>query len=130
MEGEGKSVRTQFHGRHFPDLPGGEITIEGSIVKHCTRSSNKEKSKIKKMGWEKKEERALFKNRISAATENKEEKGNRSSQKKDLILERGGRMYVLYAMVVTFPTCHVERLPLKAPAPLNTAPQQQRKVQR
>ena len=77
----------------------------------------------------KKEERALFKNRISAATENKEEKGNRSSQKKDLILERGGRVYILYAMFVTFPTCHVERLPLKAPAPLNTAPQQQRKVQ-
>ena len=38
-------------------------------------------------------------------------------------------MYVLFAMFVTFPTSHVERLPLKATAPLNTAPQQQRKVQ-
>jgi len=25
------------HARHFPDLPGGEITIEGSsTAKHCT----------------------------------------------------------------------------------------------
>jgi len=30
-------------------------------------------------------------------------------------------------MVVTFPTCHVERSPLKAPADSNTAPQQQNK---
>ena len=35
-EGE-KSVRTVMHVRHFPDLPFGEITIEGtSFVKHCT----------------------------------------------------------------------------------------------
>ena len=32
-----KSVRTFSHGRHFPDLPFGDITIEGSsTVKHCT----------------------------------------------------------------------------------------------
>jgi hypothetical protein len=38
----GKSVRTLFHGRHFPDLPGGEITIEvTSIVKHCTTATKK-----------------------------------------------------------------------------------------
>ena len=71
--GEGKSVRTSIHGRHFPDLPCGEITIEGiSTVKHCTTHSNKEKSKDKN-GFEKKEERALFKNRISAATERRRE---------------------------------------------------------
>ena len=45
---------TFVHARHFPDLPGGEITIEGtSTVKHCTTHSNKEKSKDKN-GFEKK----------------------------------------------------------------------------
>jgi hypothetical protein len=35
-EGKKRRVRTSQHGRHFPDLPGGEITIEGnSILKHC-----------------------------------------------------------------------------------------------
>jgi len=59
------------------------------------------------------------------------EEGNTCKRKepnKDPILERG-RVYVLDAMVVTFPTSHVERSPLKARAPSNTAPQQQRKVQ-
>ena len=38
----GKSVRTCKHVRHFPDLPGGEITIEGrSIGKHCTHQQRK-----------------------------------------------------------------------------------------
>jgi len=33
----GKSVRTLLHVRHFPDLPFGEVTIEGlSPLKHCT----------------------------------------------------------------------------------------------
>jgi len=59
--------------------------------------------------------RALFKNIISAGTK-KEEKGKRNSQKIDPILERGGGVHVLDIMVVTFPTCHVERSPLKAPA--------------
>ena len=56
----GKSVRTVCHGRHFPDLPGGEITIEGtSTHKHCTTSSNnKEKSKDKN-GWGGKEEESI-----------------------------------------------------------------------
>ena len=44
--------------------------------------------------------------------------------------EREG-VYVLRYMFVTFPTCQVERSPLKATAPENTAPQQQqRTVQR
>jgi len=48
-----KSERTSFHVYHFPDLPGGEITIEGSsIVKHCT-TATKKKSKDKN-GLEKK----------------------------------------------------------------------------
>jgi len=38
-------------------------------------------------------------------------------------------VYVLRFMVVTFPTFHAERSPLKAPAKENTAPQQQTKVQ-
>ena len=66
----------------------------------------------------------MFKNRISAATERR--RGNRSSQKKTRSWRGEGRVYVLDCMVVTFPTCHAERSPLKAVAPLNTAPQQQR----
>ena len=43
----GKSVRTSFHGRHFPDLPGGEITIEvTSTVKHCTTAIKKSRIKM------------------------------------------------------------------------------------
>ena len=66
----GKSVRTLCHVRHFPNLPGGEITIEGnSTGKHCITATKK--SPRIKMGLKKKEERALFKNRISAATRKK-----------------------------------------------------------
>ena len=36
-------------------------------------------------------------------------------------------MYVLAYMVVTFPTCQVDRSLLKSPASKNTAPPQQRK---
>ena len=43
-----ESERTCMHGRHSPDLPCGEITIEDtSTVKHCTTHSNREKSKDK-----------------------------------------------------------------------------------
>jgi len=57
----------------------------------------------------------LFKNRISAA---QKEEGKKKMPKKDPILKRGReRVYVLDCMVVTSPTSHVERLPLKAPAP-------------
>ena len=53
----GKSVRTVIHVRYFPDLPGGEIAIEGtSFGKHCTTQHNKEKSKDKN-GWGKKKRR-------------------------------------------------------------------------
>ena len=42
-----------IHARHFPDLPGGEITIEGSsILKHYT-TATKKSSRIE-MGLEKK----------------------------------------------------------------------------
>jgi hypothetical protein len=49
-------ARTVIHGHHFPDLPFGEITIEGtSSVKHCTTSAATKKSpRNKEMGWEKK----------------------------------------------------------------------------
>jgi hypothetical protein len=60
------------HDRHFPDLPGGEITIEVTgFVKHCT-TATKKSSRIKN-GLQKKEERALVKNRISAAAERRRE---------------------------------------------------------
>ena len=84
-----KSVRTDLHGRHFPDLPFGEITIEGtSIVKHCTTAATKKSPRIK-MGWKKKEEKTLFKKRISAGTERKEG-DERKQPKKHPILERRG----------------------------------------
>ena len=71
------------------------------------------------MGWGRKEKRALFKNRISAATEREEEKRNKKREKKQKKTRscRGeGRVYVLDSMVVTFPTCQAERSPLKAAA--------------
>ena len=50
LERERKSVRTSLHVLHFPDLPCGEITIEGtSIVKHCT-TATKKSPRIIKMG--------------------------------------------------------------------------------
>ena len=40
--GGGENVRTCCHVRHFPDLPFGEITIEGtSSEKHCTITTKK-----------------------------------------------------------------------------------------
>jgi hypothetical protein len=56
------------------------------------------------------------------------EEGEIEATKKRPDLGEGGRVYVLCSMFVTFPTCQAERLPLKARAALNTAPQQQRKV--
>ena len=48
----GKSERTCIHGNHFPDLPCGEITIEGtSFVKHCTTATTKKSNN----GFEKKD---------------------------------------------------------------------------
>ena len=77
------------------------------------------------MGWKKKAERALFKNRMSAATERR--RGKRSSLKKTQSFgEGGGRVYVLDLMSVTFPTCHLERSPLKAPLKANTVPHRNR----
>ena len=59
----------------------------------------------------------MFKNRISAATGRRK----KEAPKKDPIWEeRGKRVYVLPDMAVTFPTCHLERSPLKASAPANT----------
>ena len=41
-----KSVRTFLHVRHFPNLPCGEITIEGlSPFKHCITTSKKSRKK-------------------------------------------------------------------------------------
>ena len=73
LERGGKSVHvhTLLHARHFPDLPFGEITIEGtSFTEHYT-TTTKKSTKIK-MGWKKKGEKASFKNRVSAATQKEE----------------------------------------------------------
>jgi hypothetical protein len=62
-----------LHVHHFPDLPGGEITIEVTgTIKHCTTAATIKSSTIKN-GLQKKEGRALVKNRISAATERNRE---------------------------------------------------------
>ena len=44
------------------------------------------------------------------------EEGKIEATKKRPDLERGGWVNVLVAMIVTFPTSHAERSPLKAPA--------------
>ena len=52
--GKSVHVRTCIHVRHFPDLPGGEITIEfTSTLKHCTTATKKNSPRMK-MGWKKK----------------------------------------------------------------------------
>ena len=68
----------------------------------------------------------MFKKRISADTERR--RGKEAAKTRLDIGEGVERVYVLFSMFVTFPTSHVERLPLKASANLNTAPQQQIKV--
>jgi len=111
-----ESVRTCSHFRHFPDLPGGKISIEGiSTEKHCATATKK---KVQGQKWvgKKKEERALNKNRISASAK---EEGKQKQPREDRSWGGGGegkRVYVLYLMVVTFPTCHLERSLLKPPA--------------
>ena len=78
-EGEGgegeECIRTVCHLRHFPDIPGGNITIECTgRLKHCNMRARQHKTNSNdKNGLEKKEKRALFKNRISAATERRGE---------------------------------------------------------
>ena len=52
---------------------------------------------------------------------------NKGEKEKETAKERpdlgeGERVYVLKYMFVTFPTCQVERSPLKAAASANTAP--------
>ena len=54
----GGRVRTVIHARYFPDLPGREITIEGSSRgKHCTTATKK--SPRMKMGLEKKKRKSI-----------------------------------------------------------------------
>ena len=54
--------------------------------------------------------------KIELVLPQKEKKGKRDSLKKTQSWRGGERVYVLYAMVVTSPTCQVERSPLKASA--------------
>ena len=130
-------IRTSIHGRHIPDLPCGEITIEvTSLFKHCTTAATKKCPRIN-MGKKKRgrEDCSNIYGRISIQVHVKKgRRQRRKSEKKDpILLEKEKRVYVLEYMVVTFPTCHAERLPLKAPAPQNTAPhtaaQQQREAE-
>ena len=56
----------------------------------------------------------MLENGISAATERR--RGKEIAKKRPDLGEGGKRVYVLASMLVTFPTCQVERSPLKAPA--------------
>ena len=121
LEMGGKSVRTLLHVRHFPDLPCGKITIEGSsTLKHCTHTATKKSPRIK-MGWKKRGKN--IKNRIISASAKKGRRKKETANKIPDLVERGvERVYLLDSIIVTFPTCHLERSPLKAVAPANTAP--------
>ena len=82
--------------------------VRGGVEKkkHYTHTTARtKKSPRVKMDLKKKEERALFKNRVSAATERRREIETG---------EGGERVYVLRSMFVTFPTCQVEISRLKA----------------
>jgi hypothetical protein len=68
-----------------------------------------------------KKKRREHSSKIELVLCHRKKKGNRSSQKKDLILERGKEeWYVLDRMVVTFPICHAEMLALKVLLNLKT----------
>jgi hypothetical protein len=98
----------------FPTCQEERSSLKATAPLNTAPHNNKEKPKGIKMGLKKKEERALFKNRISAC--HRKKKGNRSSQKKTRSWRGGKRVYVLACMFVTFPTCHLERSRLKATA--------------
>ena len=101
--GEGKCVRTVCHVCHTPNLPCGEITIEGlSTTKHCTQQQQQKQKFKDKNGLNKIEERSLFKNIISANTKGR--RGNEPPKK---------NVYVLPSIFVTAPTCHAEMFSLK-----------------
>ena len=88
----GKSVRTVIHVCHFPDLPFGEITIEGtSIPKHCT--TQQQRKVQDKNGSEKKRREHCSK--MESVLPQKEEK--KEQPKKDPIVVRGGeeRTYLI-----------------------------------
>jgi hypothetical protein len=105
------SIRTFFHGRHFPDLPCGEITIEGSsILKHCTTTTTKKSPRIK-MSLKKKKRREHC-SKIELVLERRRE--IEVAKKKTRSWRGGERVYVLDRMFVTFPTSQVEISPLKA----------------
>ena len=62
----------------------------------------------------------MIENIISAHT--KERRKKETGKIRPDLGGEGGRVYVLCFMVVTFPTSHLERSPLKALATKNTAP--------
>ena len=124
-----ESARTCIHARHCPDVPGGEITIEGiSVEKHCTTPGIKKSNEIHVWVVKRGERNILVK--IKIKKKDPESRQNTRCRERASI-GKSGHVNVLASIFVTFPTCHVERSPLKAPAWANTAPyiQQQRKVQ-
>jgi hypothetical protein len=72
--------RTVCHGYHRTDIPGGEITVEGSSTsKHCTTGTKRSNDQ---QGGKK----TLIKFKISARPT--KERGKRKHPNKDPILER------------------------------------------
>ena len=123
------SLHTSKHGRHSTNIPGGEITVEGiSVEKHCTTPGIKKSNEIHVWVVKRGERNILVK--IKIKKKDPESRQNTRCRERASI-GKSGHVNVLASIFVTFPTCHVERSPLKAPAWANTAPyiQQQRKVQ-
>ena len=91
LEREGKSVRTGLHVRHFPDLPGREITIEvTSTVKHCTTAATKKSPRIK-MGWKIKKRREHCSKIESVLPQKEEGKLKQPKKRPDLVERAGGK---------------------------------------
>jgi len=100
---------------HFPDLPCGDITIEGiSFSKHCNNTATK-KSPVIKMGCKKEREHCQKYNYMYIVVPAQKRKKRKRDNRKNPVLEEGGkREYVLAFMFVTLPTSQVERSQLKA----------------
>ena len=97
-----------------PTCHAERLPLKAAAPENTAPHSNKEKSKDKNGLVEKKKKRREHCSKIYQC-DKEEGKNNQPKQRPDLGTG-GGRVHVLEFMYVTFPTCHAERLPLKAPA--------------
>ena len=98
----------------FPTCQVERSPLKAPAPENTAPQSNKEKSNNKN-GIEKKKRREHC-SKIELVPAQKKE-GKKERDKKKTRSWRGrGRVYVLDDMIVTSPTCHLERSPLKSPA--------------